>query len=89
MTVQTSVLRARTSAISFEFHRRRTVFRAPILCWLAAPLAVGDIDVASTGNGSVLASRIEAMRVRAVGIEDGVVRGETELPAARIVRRDR
>ncbi len=55
-------------AIAFEFHQRRTLFRTPIECWIAAPFALGDVDVATKDwrdTPSVLVARLEAMRVRA------------------------
>jgi hypothetical protein len=55
-------------SIAIAFRRRRTLLRTPMANWLAAPLAVGDIDLTPGEDGEravVLASRLEAMRVRA------------------------
>jgi hypothetical protein len=91
MNVRVDGVRARTSSIAFEFQRRATLLRTPLTCWLAAPFAVGDVDVSpsdSSQRASVLASRLEAMRVVAVGHEDAVSVGASELPAARVISRD-
>ena len=82
----------RTTSIAFDFRRRRTMFRLPIGLWVTSPIAVGDIDISPSGSpdrADVIASRLEAMRVRSVGTEDGVIVGDSELPAARVVERDR
>ena len=52
----------------------------------ASALSVGDVDVGATGQPvNVLAARLEAMRARVVGHEDGIVAGTELLPAARII----
>jgi len=58
-----------TVGIAFEFHRRSTLFRAPVEHWITAPFAVGDIDISppDTDRSTVTASRIEAMRQAASG----------------------
>jgi len=90
--VQVNFVRARTASIAFDFHNRRTRFRLPVGFWISSPLAIGDIDVsphATADRPAVIASKLEAMRVRAVGTEDGITVGESELPAARVVEHDR
>lgn len=92
LDVRVNFVRARTSSIAFDFHKRRTMFRLPVGFWITSPLAIGDIDVsphATADRPAVIASKLEAMRVRAVGTEDGVVVGNSELPAARVVEHDR
>ena len=56
-----------TTAIAFELQRRGLLFKTPVENWLAAPFAVGDIDISpsTTEWTSVLAARLEAMRTRA------------------------
>jgi len=83
---------SRTASIAFDFQRRRTMFRLPIRLWLTSPLAVGDIDISpatSADHPEAIAAKLEAMRVRAVGSEDGITVGESALPAARAIVRDR
>lgn len=81
----------KTRSISFDFHRKLTLLRLPVTYWFGTMLAVGDVDVAPPTTGEradVLASRLEAMRVQAVGAIDGVTVGGADLPAARLVERD-
>ncbi len=68
MDVQVNMMSHRTSAIAIDFHRKRTMFRLPMRLWMASPFTVGDVDVspsAASERGSVIASKLEAMRVRA------------------------
>ena len=81
----------RTASIAFDFQRRRTMFRLPIRMWITSPLAVGDIDVSpatTADHPEAIAAKLEAMRVRAVGSEDGITVGESALPAARLIKCD-
>ncbi len=88
LNVRVHGISGRTSSIAFDFHRKRTLLRVPIGCWLVHPLAVGDIDVsphAAIDKAHVLAARLEAMRTRARGTEDAVTAGASDIPPARIV----
>lgn len=87
MDVSSHGLHARTSAVAIDFLRKRTLFRTPVLAWLASPFTVGDVDISVGGRPDPVASQLEAMRVLAVGAEDGVVVGSSPVPAARLVDR--
>ncbi len=89
MNVHLSGVATRTQSIAVDFHRKRTLFRLPVTFWLGHPFAIGDVDVAATERADVTASRLEALRVTAVGTEDGATIGGADLPAARVVERDR
>ena len=79
----------RTSAIGFAFHRKRTLFRVPSSLWLTT-IAFGDVKISvleAEEQPRALVFQLEAMRLKACGHEAGVIRGTTELPSARAVRR--
>jgi hypothetical protein len=91
MKVRAYGMSTRTESLAIDFHRRRTLFRWPISFWIGSPFAVGDVDVSlarASGRGDVIASRLEAMRVRSSGTEEAATVGASELPAARLVERD-
>lgn len=91
MNVRAYGVSTRTESLAIDFHRRRTMFRLPIAFWIGSPLAVGDVDVSlarASGRADVIASQLEAMRVRISGTEDAATIGASELPAARLVERD-
>jgi hypothetical protein len=59
---------ARAPAISFRFHTRASLLKAPIAYWITAPFGVGDVNISVGGYAPprVLVSQLEAMR-RAAG----------------------
>lgn len=88
MSVNVNGFSGTASSIAIDFHQKRTLFRLPVSFWIGHPFAAGDVDVRSDQRAEVAASRLEALRVRACGSEDGTVAGP-DLPAARVVERDR
>ena len=88
MSVNVGGVSGQASSIAIDFHQKRTLVRLPVSFWLGHPFAAGDVDVRSDQRAEVVASRLEALRVRACGSEDGTVTG-ADLPAARVVERDR
>jgi hypothetical protein len=89
MNLRVNGIPARTQSIAIDFHRKRTLLRLPVSFWIGYPLAIGDVDISAPDRADVTASRLEAMRVTAVGTEDGATIGSSDLPAARVVERDR
>jgi hypothetical protein len=88
--VRVNLMKTRTQSIAVDFHRKRTMFRLPLAVWLTSPFAVGDIDISphdADERAAVIIAKLEAMRTRAVGDEDGTVLGTSELPAARVIDR--
>jgi hypothetical protein len=88
MSVNVNGVSGMASSIAIDFHHKRTLFRLPVSFWIGHPFAAGDLDLRSDQRAEVTASRLEAMRVRACGSEDGTVSG-ADLPTARVVERDR
>jgi hypothetical protein len=61
--------RVRPAAISFDFVRKTTIFRLPVVAWLSSPFSVGDVDVAPGGSGdssSALVAKLQILRAEAV-----------------------
>ncbi|MBE7449267.1 MAG: hypothetical protein HS111_10310 [Kofleriaceae bacterium] len=79
----------RTRAIGFAFHRKRSLFRLPSTLWLTTS-AFGDVRISTYAVDelpSTLVGMLEDMRRAACGEENGVVRGTSEIPAARLIPR--
>jgi hypothetical protein len=58
-------VRLQEQRISFSFHRRTTVLRAPINCWFSAPFSTGDIDLSlhkSTSSAQLFIAKLEVVR---------------------------
>ena len=58
-------IRAKPSAIAFDFGERRTLLRLPLGALLASPFSVGDIDVSTADaneKATVVVAKLEAMR---------------------------
>jgi len=78
----------RTSAINVRFHRARTLLRLPWSLWLTT-LAMDTVKVslfAAADPPTTVLAQLEALRLSAVGHEDGAMPGSGGVPAARIVR---
>jgi len=79
----------RTTAINVRFHRARTLLRLPWSLWLTT-LAMDTVKVslfAAADPPATVLAQLEALRLAAVGHEDGAMPGSAEVPAARIVRK--
>jgi hypothetical protein len=78
----------RTRAINVRFHRARTLLRLPCSLWLTT-LAMDTVKVslfAAADPSATVQAQLEALRLAAVGHEDGAMPGSGGVPAARIVR---
>jgi hypothetical protein len=78
----------RTRAINVRFHRRRTLLRVPSSLWLTT-FALDTVKIslfAAAAPPAAVVVKLEALRLAAVGHEDGALPGASEVPAARVVR---
>jgi hypothetical protein len=86
MKLHVQGMSGKTTTIAIDFIDKRTLLRQGPSVWLRSPFCVGDIDF-GVANPSTTAAQLEALRVQAVGSEDGRIMDPAALPAARVIER--